>query len=76
MAEFIQCCMPMREDQKPIITISTGKITGQLRETSKNIDYISFTSIPYAEPPIGIIKKTNFLKEKQICNYLPTMYFF
>ena len=57
MAEFIQCCMPMREDQKPIITISTGKITGQLRETSKNIDYISFTSIPYAEPPIGKIKK-------------------
>ena len=55
MAEFIQCCMPMREDQKPIITISTGKITGQLRETSKNIDYISFTSIPYAEPPIGKI---------------------
>ena len=68
MAEFIQCCMPMREDQKPIITISTGKITGQLRETSKNNDYISFTSIPYAEPPIG--KKTNFLKEKQIGNYL------
>ena len=62
MAEFIQCCIPMREDQKPIITIPNGKITGQLRETCKNVDYIAFTSIPYAEPPIGKIR----VKERQI----------
>ena len=37
----------------PLVTISCGKLTGKLRETSNGVDYIAFTSIPYAEPPIG-----------------------
>ena len=56
MEELI-CCLQLREDQKPIVTIPSGRLTGRLRETSKGVDYIAFTCIPYAEPPIG---KCNF----------------
>ena len=52
MEELI-CCLQLREDQKPIVTTPSGRLTGRLRETSKGVDYIAFTCIPYAEPPIG-----------------------
>lgn len=53
--EDILCCFPMREDQKPRVTIATGKMVGQLKETSKGTDYVAFTSIPFAQPPLGMI---------------------
>ncbi len=30
-----------------------GVVTGKVRETSEGTDYVSFTAIPYGEPPIG-----------------------
>ena len=44
----------IREDQKPTVIIKCGKIVGKIKETQNELeDFIAFTSIPYAEPPIG-----------------------
>ena len=51
--EYFSCCFPLREDQKPTVIIKCGKIVGKLRE-SQGGDFIAFTSIPFAEPPIGM----------------------
>ena len=53
MADYLSCCFPLREDQKPTVIIKCGKIVGKLRETQNGRDFIAFTSIPYAEPPQG-----------------------
>ena len=53
MEDYFMCCIPLREDQKPTVIIKCGKLVGQLRETDQGVDYVSFTSIPYAEPPVG-----------------------
>ena len=68
MEELI-CCLQLREDQKPIVTTPSGRLTGRLRETSKGVDYIAFTCIPYAEPPIG---KCNFFIF--FCSFFPTIF--
>lgn len=53
MEEFLACCFPLRDDQKPTVLIKCGKLMGRLREKEDGTDYVAFTSIPYAEPPLG-----------------------
>ena len=33
-----------------------GKISGYLRETAKGQEFVSFTGIPYAQPPLGQLR--------------------
>ena len=33
-----------------------GKISGHLRETAGGQEYVSFTGIPYAQPPVGRLR--------------------
>ena len=33
-----------------------GKVSGHLRETAKGQEYVSFTGIPYAQPPVGRLR--------------------
>jgi carboxylesterase type B len=47
------CCFAVRDDQKPTVRISSGKMVGQGKETTKGADFVAFTGIPYAEPPLG-----------------------
>ena len=53
MTDYLACCFPLSEDQKPTVIIKCGKIVGKLRESPNGTDFIAFTSIPYAEPPQG-----------------------
>ena len=53
MVDYITNCFSLREDQKPSVIIKCGKLTGKQKETCKGQEYIAFTSIPYAEPPLG-----------------------
>ena len=51
---ILGCCRG--DDLKPKVTLQIGKIIGSARETSKGTEYVSFVGIPYAEPPIGILR--------------------
>ena len=46
-------CCSLRDDRKPRIWTPLGKIVGSARETSRGTEYVSFTGVPYAKPPIG-----------------------
>ena len=46
-------CIRLKDDQKPTVYLNQGKIVGKLCETSNGTEFVSFTRIPYAEPPIG-----------------------
>ena len=59
MVDFLTNCFVLREDQKPSVIIKCGKLTGRQKETKKGREYISFTSVPYAEPPIGKYRNTS-----------------
>ena len=59
MEDFFSCCFGLRDDQKPTVIIKCGKMVGQLRETKEGSEYVAFTCIPYAEPPIGEIGRAH-----------------
>ncbi|XP_058805462.1 esterase FE4-like [Phymastichus coffea] len=48
--------------ERPIISISDGKIQGITRESVLGKKYLAFTGIPYAQPPLGHLR----FKEPQI----------
>ena len=54
--EDLLCCMGLKDDQKPTVMINQGKIIGKLCETKLGNEYVSFTGIPYAEPPVGHLR--------------------
>ena len=70
MADYLECCFPLREDQKPTVIIKCGKIVGKLRETQNGRDFIAFTSIPYAEPPQGKKMKDFIILESEYLSFL------
>ena len=48
--------MRLKDDQKPTVMINQGKLVGKLCETKKGTEFVAFTGIPYAEPPLGHLR--------------------
>lgn len=42
--------------EKPIITISEGKVQGTTLKSVLGQNYLAFKGIPYAQPPIGDLR--------------------
>eukprot|EP00095_Tigriopus_kingsejongensis_P007692 maker-scaffold142_size315517-snap-gene-0.13 protein:Tk07692 transcript:maker-scaffold142_size315517-snap-gene-0.13-mRNA-1 annotation:"GF17303" len=50
-------CLPGRGDAaSPKVNLSCGMLLGRARETSRGTEYVSFTRIPYALPPLGRLR--------------------
>lgn len=64
--------------EKPIITISEGKIQGIKLKSVTGKEYLAFRGIPYAQPPIGdlrfrvIFRKTRV--KSQVVNFHTEFY--
>lgn len=43
-------------DERPIVTISEGKIQGVTSKSVLGPKYFSFKGIPFAQPPIGPLR--------------------
>jgi len=47
----------------PVVRITNGAIKGQISKSRDGRDFYSFTSIPYAKPPINELRfKVNFIE--------------
>ncbi|OWR45084.1 antennal esterase CXE11 [Danaus plexippus plexippus] len=42
--------------ESPVVDVVEGKISGKHCKTSNNTDYFTFKSIPYAKPPVGVLR--------------------
>ncbi|XP_052741654.1 juvenile hormone esterase isoform X2 [Bicyclus anynana] len=42
----------------PIVAVTEGKLSGNVRETSNGTQYVSFKGVPYAKPPINELRFT------------------
>ena len=49
----MDCMLPTGDSSSPKVTLPCGKMVGRARETAAKVEFVSFTRIPYAKPPIG-----------------------
>lgn len=57
IAIFVSCLIQTtvfaNDDENPVVRIETGFLRGKLLESRAGRRIYSFTSIPFAEPPLG-----------------------
>lgn len=68
MNYIMDCVYGGSESSSPKATLSLGKIIGRVRETAKGNEFVSFTRIPYAQPPVGKQRHPN--KKQNVIPYV------
>lgn len=53
----------------PEVEIQQGKLKGQFKTSVKDTQFMSFTGIPYAVPPIGNLRFEVFILNIDLNNY-------